>query len=44
MSPQRDEEMFGTREFGLPSQHCLALEMDRNASPTRHSQGATKKP
>jgi hypothetical protein len=28
----RDEEMTGTRNPGLPRQHRLALETDRNAS------------
>ena len=28
----RDEEMTGTRVPGLPRQHRLALERDRNAS------------
>ena len=32
MSPCRDEEMTGTRNPGLPRQHRLALETDRNAS------------
>jgi len=32
MSPCRDEEMTGTRVPGLPRQHRLALETDRNAS------------
>ncbi len=32
MSPRRDEEMTGTRVPGLPSQHRLALETNRNAS------------
>ncbi|MGH9123096.1 MAG: hypothetical protein ACRDYC_14335 [Acidimicrobiales bacterium] len=32
MSPRRDEEMTGTRVTGLPRQHRLALETDRNAS------------
>jgi hypothetical protein len=32
MSPRRDEEMTGTRVPGLPRQHRLALETDRNAS------------
>jgi len=31
--------MPGTRILGLPSQHRLAMEMDRNASPTRQHQG-----
>ena len=44
MSPWRDEEMPGTRILGLPSQHRLALEMDRNASPTRQHQGTITKP
>ena len=34
MSPCRDEEMTGVRVAGSPSQHHLAMEMDRNASPT----------
>ncbi len=33
MSPtRRDEGMTGTRFLGLPCQHRLALEIDRNAS------------
>jgi hypothetical protein len=36
--------MSGTREFGLPCQHGLALEMDRNASPDPATQGTTTKP
>jgi hypothetical protein len=32
MPPWRDEEMTGTRVPGLPRQHRLALETDRNAS------------
>ncbi len=32
MSHRRDEEMTGTRVPGLPRQHGLALETNRNAS------------
>ena len=31
--------MTGTRVLGLPCQHLLALEVDRNASPVMASQG-----
>ena len=31
--------MTGTRFFGLLCQHRLALEIGRNASPTRHHKG-----
>ncbi|MGA2474295.1 MAG: hypothetical protein ABSG39_12510 [Acidimicrobiales bacterium] len=36
--------MTGTRLLGLPCQHQLALEMDRNAFPSRHHEGTTTKP
>jgi hypothetical protein len=32
MPPVWGEEMTGTRVPGLPRQHCLALETNRNAS------------
>ena len=36
--------MTGARDFGSPCQHRLAMETDRNASPTRHHRGTTTKP
>jgi len=36
--------MTGARVRGSPSQHHLAMEMDRNASPSRHHKGTTTKP